>query len=157
MELQIRVQRVPTKRGQLTNVQRILLKNGSSQGHNLALTALFVPSYLDRGGCAPRVSRARQATSPAPWRPADCRAGSAACLSTRWTTKLSSKVNLPLRNSLLGANSITSTLKFRGGETFAVHRVGTGPRVSRAKQATSPAPCKILHERLNITCQDILV
>ena len=46
--------------------------------------------------------------------------------STRWTTTLSAKVNLPHGinfRALCGANLVTSSLKFGSNETLVVHRV----------------------------------
>jgi len=39
---------------QLKRISRLLPENGSSQGHNLALTVLRVPNFLDSGGTGNR-------------------------------------------------------------------------------------------------------
>ena len=76
-------------RQELERVSGLFLeaKAGFSQGQNLALTALYVPYSLDSGArrkhATPRGATSRK------------RKENSAPVSTRWTTTVSSKVNLP--------------------------------------------------------------
>jgi len=68
-------------------------------------------------------------------------------VATRWTTTLSSKVNLPHEidvRALCGANLVTYPSKLRGIETLEVHHVGSKHRPGVRQRPVRGAPEELI-------------